>query len=78
MSSLSLANVTIHALAAKLVAVTAMIAVSAVSAVHDFILGPAAGRVAPGTPHALALRRRPCWTAACRALATACAYRRSW
>ena len=44
-----------HALAAKLVAVGAMLAASAV---HDFVLGPAAGRAAPGSEAALALRRR--------------------
>jgi uncharacterized membrane protein len=42
------------ALAAKLAAVVTMIAVSAV---HDFALGPAAGRAAAGSPRALALRR---------------------
>lgn len=42
------------ALAAKLVSVTAMLAVSFV---HDFILGPAAGREPAGTPRALRLRR---------------------
>ncbi|HEX6059577.1 MAG TPA: DUF4149 domain-containing protein [Gemmatimonadaceae bacterium] len=44
-----------HALAAKLVAVTTMLVASAV---HDFVLGPAAGRAAPGSEAALALRRR--------------------
>jgi uncharacterized membrane protein len=44
-----------HALAAKLLAVVAMIAVSAT---HDFILGPAAGHATPGSPRAVALRRR--------------------
>ena len=44
-----------HALAAKLVAVVTMIAVSAT---HDFLLGPAAGRAAPGSPRAIVLRRR--------------------
>jgi uncharacterized membrane protein len=44
-----------HALAAKLVAVTAMIIVSAV---HDFVLGPRAGRATPGSPEALRMRRR--------------------
>lgn len=42
-------------LAIKLAAVTVMVSVSAV---HDFVLGPAASRVAPGTPRALAMRRR--------------------
>lgn len=44
-----------RALALKLVAVTVMMGVSAV---HDFVLGPAAGRAEPGTPRALVLRRR--------------------
>jgi hypothetical protein len=44
-----------HALAGKLIAVTIMIVVSAV---HDFFLGPAAGRATPGSPEALQLRRR--------------------
>lgn len=43
-----------HSLACKLIAVTAMIIVSAI---HDFILGPAAGRQKPGSPSAIALRR---------------------
>lgn len=43
------------ALAWKLAAVTAMLAVSGV---HDFVVGPAAGRITAGTPEALALRRR--------------------
>jgi uncharacterized membrane protein len=42
-------------LAAKLSAVVTMIVVSAV---HDFLLGPAAGRAKPGSPEAVALRRR--------------------
>lgn len=44
-----------HTLAIKLLAVTVMVGVSAV---HDFVLGPAAGRAEAGTPRALALRRR--------------------
>lgn len=44
-----------HALAAKLISVAVMISVSAI---HDFVLGPAAGRVPPGSPRALALRKR--------------------
>ena len=44
-----------HALAVKLVSVAIMLAVSAV---HDFWLGPAAGRLEAGTPAAVALRRR--------------------
>jgi len=43
------------ALAMKLATVTVMIAVSAV---HDFVIGPAAGRLEAGSPAALALRRR--------------------
>ncbi len=54
-----------HALAAKLIAVTAMIAVSFF---HDFVLGPAAGRAAPGSPHALVLRRRAALFARANAL----------
>jgi uncharacterized membrane protein len=42
------------ALAWKLVAVTTMIVVSAV---HDFVLGPAAGRAEPGSDRAIALRK---------------------
>jgi uncharacterized membrane protein len=42
-------------LAAKLATVVTMIVVSAV---HDFLLGPAAGRATPGSPEAVALRRR--------------------
>ncbi len=44
-----------HSLAAKLVAVTAMIVVSFV---HDFIVGPRAGTAPPGSPEASILRRR--------------------
>lgn len=54
-----------HALAAKLVAVAAMIAVSTT---HDFLLGPAAGRTAPGSPRAIALRRRAALLARLNAL----------
>jgi uncharacterized membrane protein len=43
-----------RALAWKLIAVMLMIAVSAI---HDFLLGPAAGRAAPGSAEALRLRR---------------------
>ena len=43
------------ALAAKLSIVLVMIATSAV---HDFVHGPRAGRVAPGSPDAIAFRRR--------------------
>jgi uncharacterized membrane protein len=54
-----------HALAAKLVAVLTMIAVSAT---HDFLLGPAAGRATPGSPRAIALRRRAAMLARVNAL----------
>jgi copper resistance protein D len=53
------------ALALKLAAVTAMIVVSAV---HDFLHGPAASRAAPGSPAALALRRRAALIARANAL----------
>jgi uncharacterized membrane protein len=42
-----------HALAFKLLGVTAMILVSSI---HDFVLGPRAGRAAPGSPAAISLR----------------------
>jgi len=54
-----------HALAWKLVAVVTMLAISAV---HDFVNGPAAGRVRAGTPEALVLRRRAAWLARINAL----------
>jgi uncharacterized membrane protein len=44
-----------HALAAKLAAVTVMISISAI---HDFVHGPRAGRAAPGSAEAVAMRRR--------------------
>jgi putative copper resistance protein D len=44
-----------HALAVKLGTVVTMIVLSAV---HDFVLGPKAGRAAPGSPEAIRLRRR--------------------
>lgn len=44
-----------HSLAWKLGAVTAMLIVQAI---HDFSVGPAASRVAPGAPEALVTRRR--------------------
>jgi uncharacterized membrane protein len=53
------------ALAAQLAAVVTMIVVSAV---HDFILGPAAGRAAPGPPAAAALRKRAALLARVNAL----------
>jgi uncharacterized membrane protein len=43
-----------HALACKLISVTAMLIVSAT---HDFVLGPAAGRMKPGSPRAISYRR---------------------
>ncbi|MEO7986793.1 MAG: DUF4149 domain-containing protein [Gemmatimonadales bacterium] len=54
-----------HALAWKLGAVAAMIVVSAV---HDFALGPRAGRATPGSPEALALRARAARVARLNAL----------
>ena len=54
-----------HALALKLVAVTAMLAVSVT---HDFILGPMAGRAVPGSAPALVLRRRAALLARANAL----------
>lgn len=44
-----------HALGWKLVAVASMIVVSAL---HDFVLGPAASRARAGTPEALRFRRK--------------------
>ena len=52
-------------LAAKLATVVTMIVVSAV---HDFLLGPAAGRATPGSPTAIALRRRAALLARINAL----------
>lgn len=49
-----------RALAWKLALVAAMVSISAV---HDFVLGPRASRLAPGTPEALAARRRAAWLA---------------
>lgn len=54
-----------RALAVKLIAVAVMLIVGAV---HDFAVGPAAGRVEAGTPAALALRRRAAWLARINAL----------
>jgi copper resistance protein D len=54
-----------HALAWKLGAVTVMIGVSAI---HDFVHGPAAARLAPGTPAALTARRRAAWMARINAI----------
>jgi putative copper resistance protein D len=53
------------ALAAKLAAVVTMIVVSGV---HDFLLGPAAGRAVAGSERALALRRRAALLARVNAL----------
>lgn len=54
-----------RALAWKLVSVTAMIVVSAL---HDFVLGPRASRLDPGSPDALRARRRASWLARANAL----------
>ena len=54
-----------HALALKLVAVAAMLVVSAV---HDFGLGPLAGRAPAGSPRAMVLRRRAALLARVNAL----------
>jgi copper resistance protein D len=54
-----------HALAWKLIAVAAMISVSLV---HDFVVGPHAGRAASGSPQSVALRRRAALMARANAL----------
>ncbi len=54
-----------RALAWKLAAVAVMVAVSAV---HDFVLGPRAGRLDPGSPAALRARSRAAWLARVNAL----------
>ncbi len=54
-----------RALAWKLVAVAAMILVSAV---HDFVLGPAASRLESGSPEASRARLRASWAARINAL----------
>lgn len=54
-----------RALAVKLGTVITMVALSAV---HDFALGPAASRVTPGSPEALRLRARSAWVARINAL----------
>jgi uncharacterized membrane protein len=54
------------ALAAKLILVTIMLTISAV---HDFVLGPAAGRAVSGSPEALRLRQRAAHLARANALA---------
>jgi uncharacterized membrane protein len=53
------------ALGWKLSAVTVMLVVQSV---HDFLDGPRAGRAVPGSPEALALRRRAAWLARINAL----------
>lgn len=53
------------ALAIKLASVTVMIIVSAI---HDFALGPLAGRLEPGSPQAIAFRRRAALLARVNAL----------
>jgi putative copper export protein len=52
-------------LAWKLAAVATMIVISAV---HDFVLGPMASRLPPGTPAALSMRSRAAWLARINAL----------
>jgi uncharacterized membrane protein len=52
-------------LAAKLAAVATMLVVSLV---HDFVLGPAAGRSPGGSTRAILLRRRAAWLARVNAL----------
>jgi uncharacterized membrane protein len=54
-----------HALAWKLGAVAAMLTVSAL---HDFVFGPAASRLGPGSPEALRMRRRAALLARVNAL----------
>lgn len=53
------------ALAVKLSAVAIMLVLSLL---HDFVLGPAASRVPPGSDAALALRRRASWLARVNAM----------
>lgn len=53
------------ALAIKLASATVMIIVSAI---HDFALGPLAGRLEPGSPQAIAFRRRAALLARVNAL----------
>lgn len=55
-----------HALAWKLTAVAAMLVMSAL---HDFVLGPAASRMDPGGRPALRIRRRASWLARLNAVA---------
>jgi putative copper resistance protein D len=49
----------------KLLCVTIMVVVSAV---HDFIQGPRAGRAAPGSPEAIRFRSRAAWLARVNAI----------
>ena len=49
-----------RALAGKLMAVGTMIVISAL---HDFVLGPRASRLTPGSAEALSFRRRAAWFA---------------
>lgn len=53
------------ALAVKLICVVAMVTLSLV---HDFILGPRAGRARPGSPEAIRLRKRSAWNARIEAI----------
>jgi copper resistance protein D len=55
-----------RSLAWKLGLVVVMITISAV---HDFVDGPRASRLAPGTPAALSARRRSAWLARVNAVA---------
>lgn len=54
-----------HTLALKLAAVAMMMTVSAV---HDFVLGPRAGRATPGSGESIVLRRRAAHVARANAL----------
>ena len=54
-----------QALAWKLGSVVVMIGISAV---HDFVLGPAASHLQAGSPEAMAARRRASWLARANAL----------
>ena len=54
-----------QALAWKLAAVTVMVGISAF---HDFLSGPAASRMVPGSPEALRARRNASWLARVNAL----------
>ena len=54
-----------HALAIKMLAVAVMLTVSAV---HDFVIGPAASAAMPGSPESAALRRRAALIARVNAL----------